>query len=135
MTESRRIPATEFAALACGRAAAGKSSGRQIGLVLALTSLLAGCGGGGGCTARLANASSQPIEQFYLAPMGAPGWGPDQLAPATLAPGASLPVRFTGAGRFGLRVVWTDGRAIEMHDIEACRISRVTVSDGAMQAE
>lgn len=135
MTKSRRIPATEFAALACGRAAAGKSAGRRLAFVLALLPLLAGCGSGGGCTARLANASSQPIEQFYLAPMGAPGWGPDQLAPATLAPGASLPVRFTGEGRFGLRVVWTDGRAIEMHDLAACRISRVTVSDGAMQAE
>jgi hypothetical protein len=135
MTESRRIPATEFAALACGRAAAGTSSGGRFALALALLPLLAGCGGGGGCTARLANASSQPIEQFYLAPMGAPGWGPDQLAPATLAPGASLPVRFTGEGRFGLRVVWADGRAIEMHDLAACRIARVTVRDGAMQAE
>ncbi|RAI60925.1 hypothetical protein [Roseicella frigidaeris] len=144
MTKPRRIPATEFAAPACGHVAAAARPGRRgarrapLSLLLLglLLPLLSACGGGGGgCAVRLANASSLPVEQVYVAPMGAPGWGPDQLAPATLAPGAGMPLRFAGRGRFGLRAVWTDGRAIEMHDVEACAISRVTLRDGAMQAE
>ena len=102
---------------------------------LALLPLLAGCGGDRGCQGVLANASGQAIEQAYLAPAGAAGWGANLLPEGELAAGASLPFRFPAEGRYGLRAVWADGRAAEMQDVEACRTSRVTVRDGSMQAE
>ncbi|WP_431271495.1 hypothetical protein [Dankookia sp. P2] len=54
---------------------------------------------------------------------------------ATLPPGASLPFRFPVEGRYGMRAVWTNGRAAEMQGVEACRTARVTLRDGSMQAE
>jgi hypothetical protein len=106
-------------------------------LALALPPLLAACaaGGGRGCGAVLANASSQAIEQFYLTRVGAEGWGTDLIAQGNLAPGGTLPVRFPTEGNYGLRAVWTNGRAVEMQGVEACRTSRITVRDGAVQAE
>ena len=104
--------------------------------VLALLPLLAACGGGErGCPGVLANASGQPIEQFYLAREGLEGWGADLLPAGDLAPGASLPFRFPAEGRYGLRAIWVNGRAAEMQGVEACRTTRVTVRDGSMQAE
>ena len=103
---------------------------------LALPLLLAGCGGGErGCPGVLANASGDAIEQFYVARQGAEGWGADLLPDRELPPGASLPFRFPADGKYGLRAVWTNGRAVEMQEIEGCRTGRLTVRDGSMQAE
>ena len=105
--------------------------------VLALLAVaLAGCGGPGGCrpaAAVVENASATPIEQFYMAPDGTADWGADLLS-ADLPSGASLPFRFAGAGRTVLRVVWADGRAMELPGVDGCAIRRVTVSDAGMQA-
>jgi hypothetical protein len=103
---------------------------------LPLLLLAAACAGGGrGCPAVLVNASQLPVEQFYLARAGAEGWGTDLVAAAELAPGATLPVRFEGEGRYGLRAVWANGRAVEMQNIEGCRVARITVRDDALQVE
>jgi hypothetical protein len=103
--------------------------------VLALLALLGACGGDRGCASVLANASDQAIEQFYVAKPGTEGWGADLIAGRELPPGASLPFRFPADGTYGLRAVWTSGRAVEMQGIEACRTTRLTVRDGSMQAE
>ncbi|MFZ4409225.1 MAG: hypothetical protein ACOYOH_17930 [Paracraurococcus sp.] len=104
--------------------------------VLALALLLGACGGGDrSCPAVLANASGQAVEQFYVARQGAEGWGADLLPGRELSPGATLPFRFPAEGNYGLRAVWTNGRAAEMQGVEACRATRVTLRDGSMQAE
>jgi hypothetical protein len=105
-------------------------------LVLAVLLPLAACvGSDRGCPGVLANASSQAIEQVYLARQGVEGWGADLLPDRELPPGASLPFRFPAQGNYGMRAVWTSGRAAEMQGIEACRATRLTVRDGSMQAE
>ena len=104
--------------------------------VLALLALLGACGGGDrGCPAVLANASGQAIEQFYVAKPGTEGWGPDLMSGRELPPGESRPFRFPVDGTYGLRAIWTSGRAVEMQGIEVCRTPRVTVGDGSMRAE
>ena len=103
---------------------------------LALLTLLGTCGSGDrGCPAVLANASGQAIEQFYVAKPGTAGWGTDILPGHELPPGASLPFRFPAEGNYGVRAIWTSGRAVEMQGIEACRTSRLTVREGSLQAE
>ena len=102
----------------------------------ALLLLLGGCAGGdASCPVTLANASAQPVEQFYIARPGAGAWGPDLVAAGELAPGGSLPLRFPGAGDFDVRAVWANGRAAEMRGLGGCRVARITVLDGALRAE
>lgn len=97
--------------------------------------LLAACAGGDrGCEVTLMNRSRLPVEQVYLAPMGA-AWGRDLLAGPDLPPGGALPLRTQRDGRYGIRAVWIDGRAVEMQGIEACRTARITLRDDALQAE
>ncbi len=96
---------------------------------------VAACGGGGrGCSATLANASGQPIEQVYLARAGN-AWGRDLVAPGEVPPGGTLPLRFGTEGSHGVRVVWANGRAAELQGVNACRMTRVTVRDAELQAE
>jgi hypothetical protein len=103
---------------------------------LPLLLLATGCAGGDrACTAMLTNASRQPLEQVFLARQGAEGWGADLVGQAELRPGGTLPIRFPGEGAYGLRAVWADGQAVELRGVEACRITRLTVRDGALQAE
>jgi hypothetical protein len=104
-------------------------------LAFALLPLLAACAGDRGCPGVLANASSQPIEQFYVAKPGTEGWGPDLMSGRELPPGESRPFRFPVDGTYGLRAIWTSGRAVEMQAVEACRTTRVTIRDGSIQAE
>lgn len=115
---------------------------RLLPLLLPLTAC---AGGERGCAVTLANASSEPIEQVYVAPpttgasdggaSGAGPQGPDLLAPAELAPGEARAIRLPGGGGLALRAVWASGRAAEMQGVEACRLDRITVRDGAVQAE
>lgn len=91
-----------------------------------------------GCTGevRLANASGQVVEQAYV---GAPGaWGPDLLAPGTLAPGASAAFRLPPPpreARRAVRVVFDNGRAAELPGLDLCETPDVTVERGGVRAE
>ena len=108
--------------------------------LLPLTLLVACAGGGvaGRCgtrEARLANASATPLEQAYATREGEVASGDNQLGQADLAPGATGALRFPGTGRYRLRVVWADGRAVELPDLDGCAVRRVTVTEDGMRAE
>lgn len=99
--------------------------------------LLAGCEAAttGGCGARevtLRNASALPIEQAYGGNGTAGGWGAELLGPTDLAPGASRPLRLP-AGAKAVRLVWANGRAAEMHGVDLCAISSLTLTDTVLQ--
>jgi hypothetical protein len=100
-----------------------------------LAALLGGCAGSGGCGAVLANASAQPVEQFYLAPAGTAGWGADLLSVGSLPSGATMPIRFAARGAYGVRAVWANGRAAEMQGVDGCRTTRITIRDASLLAE
>jgi hypothetical protein len=109
------------------------TAGRLVAACLAPLLLMA-CGDGRGCGAVLANASDETVEQVYLVPAGA-GLGADLLETRDLAPGATMPLRFPGRGPHAMRAVWASGRAVEAPSVEACRITRVTLSDGGLRQE
>ena len=107
--------------------------------------LLAACARGNapaGCAqaaARLENLSSQAIEQLYLSPVGSP-WGRDLIGQEFKGGGelpsrAGMPLRFEGLGPYALRVVWVNGQAAEMSDINGCTTLRITILDGLLRAE
>ena len=104
---------------------------------------LAGClpagqpGAAAACGPRevlLRNASAMAVEQAYGG-SGAPGgWGAELLGPAELPPGASRRLRLP-AGTRAVRLVWVNGRAAELGDIDACAIGTLTLTDAALRAE
>ena len=63
----------------------------------------------------LVNRASQPINQVYVSPVAATGWGRDQLGDNTLNAGAYVPIRLHADGNcmFDLRIVYQDGRKEE----------------------
>jgi hypothetical protein len=106
---------------------------------LLAVAILAGCAvpPGGNCGPRdvtLTNASSLPVEQFYLGSATA-GWGEDLLARGQLPSRGSLGLRLPGPGSLGLRAVWTNGRAVELSGVDGCTTTRITVLDSALRAE
>jgi hypothetical protein len=109
-------------------------------LALALLAGLAGCGGPdriptcGPAEALVENASALAIEQFYLARAGAAGWGANLLGQRHLPSGATMPIRFAGTGSYSLRMVWVDGRAVEMPAVDGCTVRRITVLDDELRA-
>ncbi len=107
---------------------------------LALLTLLAGCGGQraacGPSQAVVENASSLAVEQLYLAPAAGPGWGPDLLGKAPALPAAGrMPLALGGPGPWRLRLVWVNGRAIELGGIDGCTARRITIRDGTVTAD
>ncbi len=106
---------------------------------LALVLAAAGCAapGSGGCGPRdvvLRNASALAIEQAYGG-AGAPGaWGVDLLGPTELPPGASRTLRLP-AGAKAVRLVWVNGRAAEIADLDVCAISSLTLTDTTLRPE
>jgi hypothetical protein len=91
-----------------------------------------------GCTGelRLINAASTAVEQAYS---GVPGdWGPDLLAPSTLAPGgtATLRGRIPPSGaRWTLRAVFVNGQGAELPGLDICTTRDITIRDRSIQAD
>jgi len=92
---------------------------------LLLLPLLAACAGGEvpsiGCggEVRLQNAGSVTVEQAYISQAGSANWGRDLLAPGTLPPGADRVV-LAMPGRNAVRIVFANGRAAEMAEMDVC---------------
>ncbi len=77
----------------------------------------------------LNNQSGRAVEQLYA------GGGRDLLEPDVLAPGQSRRFQAAAPGAARLRVVFDDGRATEIGPLDLCRLPRVTVTQGGIQAE
>ena len=81
----------------------------------------------------VANLAARPVEQLYY---GAPGaWGEDLLLGVEVAPGAARPVVLPGIAGLTLRVVWADGRAIELNGLDPCRNTRVVMAENSIRAD
>ena len=107
--------------------------------LLATALLLAACAvqtGQPACQARrleVANAAALPVEQLYY---GAPGaWGEDLLGGTGMAAGQARPVVLPGLPGLTLRVVWTDGHAIELQGLDPCRNTRIVMAERVIRAE
>ena len=79
------------------------------------------------------NATTRPVEQLYY---GGPGaWGGDLLGGIEMAPGQTRSFALAGIVGPVLRAVWTDGRAVELRDLDPCRTSRVVLAEGIVRAD
>jgi hypothetical protein len=79
------------------------------------------------------NAAALPVEQLYY---GAPGaWGEDLLGGAGMAVGEARPVVLPGLPGLALRVVWTDGHAIELRGLDPCRNARIVMAERVIRAD
>jgi hypothetical protein len=75
-----------------------------------------------------ANQSRQVVEQLYA---GSPR---DLLEPGVLAPGQQRAFRAVNPGAARLRVVFDDGRAIELGPVNLCELPRVSMTPGGLRA-
>lgn len=107
--------------------------------LLAFATLLSACvvqTGRPACGPRrldVANLAARPVEQLYY---GAPGaWGEDLLLGVELAQGAARPVVVPGVPGLTLRIVWADGRAIELSGLDPCRNARVVIAESSIRAD
>lgn len=92
--------------------------------------------GGAGCNTnfRVVNNSSGVVNNLYFSHSSLSGWGVDQLGSNVLAPGRSASYRAANAGNYDFRVVWSNGRAAELRQVNICRASQVIVTDGGLRA-
>ncbi|MBU8538613.1 hypothetical protein [Falsiroseomonas tokyonensis] len=83
---------------------------------------------------RVANASSRTVERLYFSHSSRSGWGNDQLGSSVLPPGRQLSYRAANTGLYDFRVVWDNGRAAELRQVNVCVASQITVTNGGLRA-
>ena len=83
---------------------------------------------------RLVNNSSVTVERFYFSHSSQGAWGPDQLGTSVLPPGRTINYRAANTGNYDFRVVWTDGRAAELRQVNVCVASQITVTNRGLYA-
>jgi hypothetical protein len=90
----------------------------------------------GGCEGELqvVNASSRTVDRLFLARLSLEGWGNDRLGQEVLRPGRSARYRATASGRQDVRVIWADGRAAELRQVDPCATGTIRVEDGGLKA-
>ena len=80
------------------------------------------------------NASSRTVDRLFLARLSLEGWGSDRLGQEVLRPGGSARYRATALGAQDVRVVWADGRAAELRQIDPCATGTIRVEDRGLKA-
>lgn len=90
----------------------------------------------GGCEAELqvVNASSRTVDRVFLARLSQEGWGHDRLGQEVLRPGRSVRYRGTAPGAQDLRVIWADGHAAELRQVDPCATGTVRVEERSLRA-
>jgi hypothetical protein len=91
---------------------------------------------GRGCEGELqvVNASSRTVDRLFLARLSLEGWGQDRLGQEVLRPGRSARYRATAGGAQDLRVIWADGRAAELRQVDPCATGTVRIEDRGLKA-
>jgi hypothetical protein len=83
---------------------------------------------------RFVNNSSATVFNLFYNPVGNPNWGPDRLGQNVLRPGATSSVRLSFARPYDFRVVWDNGRAAEIRNVNVCRASQIVVTNAGLRA-
>lgn len=83
---------------------------------------------------RVVNNSSGTVGQLFFSHASLGGWGADQLGRSVLPPGRYVNYRAAHTGAYDFRVVWTNGRAAELRQVNVCRASQITVTDRGLFA-
>ena len=83
---------------------------------------------------RVVNNSSGTVAQLYFSHSSLSGWGRDQLGNAVLPPGRFVNYRAANAGAHDFRVIWANGRAAEIRQVNICRAVQITATDRGLFA-
>ncbi len=76
----------------------------------------------------LVNRANQAINEVYVSPAAASGWGHDQLGDDTIDVGGNAAIRLHADGNciFDLRIVYEDGRSEERRGVNTCNVDNIT---------
>jgi len=86
------------------------------------------------CEVMLTNRGRLAVEQLALTPEATGQPGPDLLTEAPLPPGGTMRLNFPTRGRYGLRAVLVNGRAVELAGLDGCGLGQLIIDDPAGQA-
>lgn len=81
------------------------------------------------------NRSSRTVMEFYFDASSNPNWTRDELGTGVMAPNERKNFRAARTGLYDFKAVWDNGRSAELRQIDICRASRVTLTDGGLTAE
>jgi hypothetical protein len=81
------------------------------------------------------NRSSRTVMEFYFDSSRNPNWTRDELGSGVLAPGQGRRFQTAYTGMYDFRVVFDNGRAVELRQVDICSTARVTVTDQGLRAE
>lgn len=82
---------------------------------------------------RFVNSSSNTVLSLYYSPSSVSGWGPDRLGQNVMRPGQTSSVRLANPGNYDFRVVWDNGRAAEVRQVNVCRAGQITVTNAGLR--
>ncbi len=80
------------------------------------------------------NRSSRTVMEFYFDSSRNPRWTRDELGAGVLPAGQSKRFAAAYSGNYDFRAVLDNGRAVELRQIDICRITDVTLTDQGMSA-
>ena len=112
-------------------------------VTLAWTGVLAGCDqpltatapAAPICPFQVTNNASMPVRNLHFNSSGMlAGWGSDQLGGRVLSRGRSQGFRPSSPGTQDVRIVWANGRAAELRQVDTCRTARISVTTNGLVA-
>lgn len=83
---------------------------------------------------RFVNNSSATVLNLQYNPSSMTDWGPDRLGQNVLRPGATTSVRLANARPYDFRVVWQNGQAAEIRNVNVCRASVISITNAGLRA-
>lgn len=85
---------------------------------------------------RVANRTSEVVQEVYASPSTQPNWGQDRLGAEVIQPGADHIVRLPADGNcvYDLRFVYQGGRAEERRSLNTCNVTDVVLGAAGTQA-
>jgi hypothetical protein len=74
------------------------------------------------------NQSQITINEFYFSPSSSGGWGNDRFGNGVLPGGRELAMDAGAPGAHDFKAVAANGSALELRNVDICRISRVIIN-------
>jgi len=78
----------------------------------------------------LTHAHARPVREVYLSAVEESDWGPDRLEGRPLARGETREIAAEGGCRMDVRIVFDNGNAEEMRDLDICARPALTLRPG-----
>lgn len=86
------------------------------------------------CGFQVLNNSSITVHSLNFSSSALASWGADQLGSSVLPPGRAVSFRPSYGGNYDFRVIWTNGRAAELRQVDTCRTPNVIVTNRGLMA-